>query len=107
MVKESRVYILDNTMSHQANNGFAHDRVELIRNLTGAGREVQIAVVELTSQPRVIGSFGDDRGGGGQKLGGFGSRRFNAALISRAFHQANSLLANSFGERKKIILYGD
>src|SRR5437879_4876051 len=32
-VKESRVYILDNTMSHQAGNGFTRDRDRILSEL--------------------------------------------------------------------------
>src|SRR5437867_5474310 len=32
-IKESRVYVLDNTLSHQANDGFAHDRDRVLSEL--------------------------------------------------------------------------
>src|SRR2546422_11091945 len=60
-IKESRVYILDNTLSHQANDGFAHDRDRLVSELGKEVGNVQMAVIELASTPRVLASFGDDR----------------------------------------------
>src|SRR3954451_2779900 len=32
-IKESRVYVLDNTMSHQANDGFGHDRDHILTEI--------------------------------------------------------------------------
>src|SRR5205085_12448534 len=32
-IKESRVYVLDNTLSHQANNGFTKDRDRLLTEI--------------------------------------------------------------------------
>src|SRR5437667_10945641 len=52
-IKESRVYVLDNTMSHQANGGFSNDRDRVGKELKQAGSDVQVAVVVLTSMPRV------------------------------------------------------
>src|SRR5437016_1626790 len=37
VVKESRVYVLDNTLSHQANDGFARDRDRIISEIRKAG----------------------------------------------------------------------
>src|SRR6185436_14956373 len=47
IVRESRVYVLDNTMSHQANDGAARDRDRILDEIGRAGSEIQIAVVEL------------------------------------------------------------
>src|SRR5215831_15920024 len=60
-IKESRVYILDNTLSHQANNGSSRDRDRILSELNQAGGNIQIAVVELTANPRVLVFFGEDR----------------------------------------------
>src|SRR5436190_13026034 len=67
-IKESRVYILDNTLSHQAKDGFAHDRERILAELGKAGASIQVAVIELASAPRVVVSFGDDRQTAHQKL---------------------------------------
>src|ERR1051326_3273374 len=60
-IKESRVYVLDNTLSHQANDGFSHDRARLADEISRAPANVQISVIELASGPRTLVSFGDDR----------------------------------------------
>src|SRR6266446_1063582 len=48
-IKESRVYILDNTLSRQAGSGFSRDRDRLLSEIAKAGLDTQVAVVELTS----------------------------------------------------------
>jgi hypothetical protein len=106
LIRESRVYILDNTLSHQANDAFAHDRDAMLKEIARAGRDVQIAVIELTSSPRVLVSFGDDRATINDKLKDL-APSFQRGSYLAAFHQANNLLANSFGAHKRIVLYGD
>src|SRR5438552_9658710 len=102
VVQESRVYVLDNTLSHQANDGFTKDRDRIAQEIARAGSRIQIAVIELTSQPRVIVSFGDSREAAAEKLK---QRRpsFQRGSYLAAFRQANTLLANSLGDRKRII----
>src|SRR5262249_55051376 len=60
-IRESRVYILDNTLSHQAAGGTLKDRDRILSEAARAGPEFQVAVVELASTPRVLASFGDSR----------------------------------------------
>ena len=105
-ITESRVYILDNTLSHQADNGFARDRDRLARELASAGSDVQIAVIELTSNPRLVVSFGEDRLRAKQEASAL-QPSFQRGSYLAAFRQANSLLANSLGEQKRIVLLGD
>jgi len=105
-VVESRVYILDNTLSHQANDGFARDRDRLVKELAQAGSETQIAVIELTARPRVIGTFGQDRQVVQPQLRDL-APSFQRGSYLAAFRQANTLLNQSLGEHKRIILLGD
>jgi hypothetical protein len=106
VVKESRVYILDNTLSHQAADGFAHDRERLLDELARAGTDVQVAVVELTAQPRAIIAFGDAREVGRQKLAEL-RPSFQRGAYLAAFRMAHALLNNSLGERKRIVFLSD
>ncbi len=106
LIRESRVYLLDNTLSHQSGEGFVRDRDRIAREIAGAGREVQVAVIELTSQPRVIASFGDDREVVVRKLREL-KPSFQRGSLLTAFQQANSLLMNSLGDRKRIVLCSD
>src|SRR5260370_6658231 len=105
-IKESRVYILDNTLSHQANDGFTRDRDRVLSETSKAGANIQVAVVELTSAPRVVASFGEDRGTARQKIKDL-QPPFQRGSYLAAFRLANSLLANSLGARKHIVLLGD
>jgi hypothetical protein len=105
-VKESRVYILDNTLSHQANDGFAHDRDRLLGELQKAGNDLQVAVVELTATPRVLVSFGDSRAVVRQKVAEL-APSFQRGSYLAAFRQAGSVLATSLGAQKRIVLLGD
>ena len=105
-VKESRVYVLDNTLSHQANDGFTRDRDLLLRELSKTGGNIQIAVIELTSSPRVVVAFGDDRARAKEKVNAL-EPSFQRGPYLAAFRQATSLLANSLGDQKRIVLLGD
>ena len=58
-VSSSEVYILDNTLSRQAEHGLEHDRAFLLQQIGQAGPREQIAVVELASEPKVVTGFGD------------------------------------------------
>ena len=105
-VKESRVYILDNTLSHQANDGFTRDRDRVLSEIAKGASDIQMAVIELTSAPRVIVSFGESREAARQKLKAL-EPSFQRGSYLAAFRQANSLLGNSLGDQKHIILLGD
>ncbi|MEI7938951.1 MAG: BatA domain-containing protein [Verrucomicrobiota bacterium] len=105
-IRESRVYILDNTLSHQANDGFAHDRDRVLSEISKGPGDVQMAVIELTSVPRVVVSFGESREAARQKLKEL-EPSFQRGSYLAAFRQANSLLGNSLGDQKRIILLGD
>jgi hypothetical protein len=105
-IKESRVYILDNTLSHQANDGFSRDRARLLSEISKAGANIQIAVVELAALPRTLIAFGDSRDAAREKLGEL-QPSFQRGSYLAAFRQANSLLANSLGAEKHIVLLGD
>src|SRR6266404_827068 len=48
-IKESRVYVLDNTLSHQAGDGFKRDRDRILNELEKAAGSIQVAVIELAS----------------------------------------------------------
>ena len=105
-IRESRVYILDNTLSHQAGNGFTRDRDRIAKDFSSAGPDVQLAVIELTSNPRVLVSFGDDRSSAREKLVQL-QPSYQRGPYLAAFRQANALLANSLGFQKRIVFLGD
>jgi aerotolerance regulator-like protein len=105
-VQESRVYILDNTLSHQASDGFARDRDRILREIAAAGSGIQIAVVELRSNPRVVAGFGDDRQSSLEKVKSL-QPAFERGSYLASFRQASALLESSLGESKKIVFLGD
>jgi hypothetical protein len=105
-IQESRVYIFDNTLSRQAGETFTRDRDRLAREISQAAPNLQVAVVELTSIPRVVVPFGEPRANAGQKLKQL-QPSFQRGSYLAAFRQANSILANSLGVQKRIILLGD
>src|ERR1051326_610245 len=106
IVQESRVYVLDNTLSHQANEGFSKDRDRIAQEIAGAGSEFQSAVIELASQPRVIVSCGENRESAREKVLAL-RPSFQRGSYLAAFRQANTLLANSLGARKRIVFCSD
>lgn len=105
-IKESRVYILDNTLSHQANDGFARDRSRLLSDISKAPPNIQVAVVELAASPRTVVAFGDSRETAREKVSDL-QPSFQRGSYLAAFRQANSLLANSLGAEKRIVVLGD
>src|SRR5215472_13487741 len=105
-IKESKVYILDNTLSHQANDGFQHDRERLLKEFAQADGQSQVAVIELTSIPRVVVSFSDDRQSAKRRLMEI-QPSFARGSYLAAFRMANTLLANSLGQERRIVVLGD
>ncbi|MEI7732661.1 MAG: BatA domain-containing protein [Verrucomicrobiota bacterium] len=106
IIQESRVYVLDNTLSYQAGDGFAKGKERILKELAAAGSEVQVAVVELTSQPRVLVAFGDDRASARSAVLAIVPSHQRGTYLA-AFRQAGALLGNSLGHRKRIIFLGD
>jgi hypothetical protein len=105
-VRESRVYILDNTLSFQADEGFARARDKLVQELVAAEPGMQVAVVELTSAPRVLVTFGEARPSAADKLRAL-QPSFERGSYLPAFRLANDLLEHSLGEHKRIVLLSD
>jgi hypothetical protein len=71
-----------------------------------ASPETQIAVIELTSRPRVISYFGDNRQTAAQKVRAL-EASFQRGSYTAAFRQADTLLADALGERKCVLVYSD
>jgi hypothetical protein len=106
LVKESRVYILDNTLSYQAGDGFIRSRSRISDALARNKADTQVAVVELSAAPRVLVAFGDDPQSARRKLEEL-QPSFQRGSYLAAFRQAGALLANSLGEHKRIVFFGD
>ncbi|HWQ92436.1 MAG TPA: VWA domain-containing protein, partial [Clostridia bacterium] len=89
-----------------AEDGFAQSRRQLLSELQGAGPAIQVAVVELTSAPRVIAGFGEHRASVAAKVRQL-QPSFKRGSYLAAFRQANALLSNSLGRKQRIVLLGD
>ncbi|MHC4400163.1 MAG: BatA domain-containing protein [Planctomycetota bacterium] len=105
-IRESRVYVLDNTLSHRAGGEFDGARDEILEALADSSLETQIAVIELTAQPRVVVGFGDDPYGAAAKIRDL-KPSFQRGSYLAAFRAANRLLSRSLGESRHIVLLGD
>jgi hypothetical protein len=105
-VTESTVYILDNTLSNQAGDGFQQARDQVLTLIGKAASNTQNAVIELTSQPRVIVGFGDSRADAESKLRAL-KPSFQRGTFLSVFSQANTLLAQSLGQKKRIVFFSD
>ena len=103
---ESRVYLLDNTLSHQASAGFTRARNRLADEIEGAGPEAQIAVIELTARPQVISYFGESHQAVAQKVRTL-EASFQRGSYTSAFRQVDALLADALGQRKRVLIYSD
>lgn len=105
-VEESRVYILDNSLSHQSKNGFQRHRDRVAEEMAQGRGTIQRAVIELTSQPRVVARFSDEPASARKVLLGLEPSYQRGSYLA-AFREANALLENSLGSRKRIIFLGD
>ena len=125
-IEESCVYILDNTLSHQADGRFEKARDEIAAALSAdhdhdhgymvpdmvpeadmvPGMDKQIAVIELTALPRTVVGFGDDRTAAIERVRAL-KPSFQRGSYLAAFRSAGDLLGRSLGRRRHIVLLGD
>jgi hypothetical protein len=105
-VSSSDIYVLDNTLSRQAEHGLEHDRAFLLRQLRDAGPRRQIAVVEMAAQPKVIVGFGDDPEQAAAKLNALQPTAQRGTMVA-ALREANFLIQQSLGEHKHITILTD
>jgi hypothetical protein len=107
-VVESRVHVLDATLSRQAGDaaGFARDRERVRRAVLEGGADAQDAVVELTSRPRVVVAFTDERVEAARRVGEM-APSFARGSYLEAVRLAQSMLSQSLGSRRRIFFYGD
>ncbi len=106
LIRESRVFILDNTLSHQAGGRFTTARDEIAEAIGSAGLDTQIAVAELKSSPRVLVQFGDDAAVAAARVRNL-RPAFARGSYAEAFRLARQLLEQALGEERRIVLAGD
>jgi Aerotolerance regulator N-terminal len=106
LVRESRVYVLDNTLSRAVDDGFTTDRDRLLDELAAAGPDVQVAVIELAAVPRVVVEFADGRADAAAELAALEPKIQRGSYLT-AVRQAQSLLETSLGQERRVIVLGD
>ena len=106
LINESRVYILDNTLSHQTADKFQAARDQIAEELAGSSRDQQIAVIELKSEANVVVSFSDDRQSAAEVVRKLEPSHQRGSYLE-AFRTANRLLSQSLGETKRIVFLTD
>ncbi|HEX4141311.1 MAG TPA: BatA and WFA domain-containing protein, partial [Candidatus Methylacidiphilales bacterium] len=102
----SRVFVIDNTLSRQAENGLEHDKKYVLDQIAQAGAHEQVGVVVLGSEPRVVVNFGDSPQDARQKIEAVQPTTERGTILS-AVRQADFLLRQSIGETKQIIVLSD
>jgi hypothetical protein len=103
---ESRVYLLDNTLSHQAGGIFESVRERLAEEIQDAAPGTQVAVVELATQPRVLVPFGQDRATAAAAVRTL-EPTFERGSYAAAFRLSDTLLRSAIGDRRRLLIYGD
>jgi hypothetical protein len=105
-VRESRVYILDNTMSHQADGRFARAREWVLDELRSSPADAEVAVIVLEARPRALVLFASKPAAASQAVAGV-QPSLQRGSYTEAFRQADALLGRALGARKRIVLVAD
>lgn len=105
-IQVSRVLVIDNTLSHQAEGRFLTARQAAVESVAKASPDTQVAVVEVGRTPRVIVEFQDRPDAAAAKLAAL-EPGFERGSYLAAFRQAAALLEMSSGPRRRIELLGD
>jgi len=102
----NRVYVLDNSLSRQANDGFNRDKQRIVHDLSAAGPDTRIAVLNLAGTPQLVVGFSDDRQVAMEKVREL-KASFGRGSYLDGIQQANALLAEVGGGAKQIVFLGD
>lgn len=105
-IRESRVYIVDNTMSNQAAQRSVAFRQKVLDALETAAPDVQIAVVELRATPKTLVAFSDDRPTAMRAVANLQPSHQRGSYLG-AFRLASRLLEQSRASQRRIVLLGD
>ncbi|MDA7874232.1 VWA domain-containing protein [Rhodopirellula sp.] len=106
IVEESRVYILDNTLSVQTRNRFESARDQLADEIESADMTVQTGVIELGSTARVVARLGDKKQAAATAVRDISPGAERGDFVD-AFRTAAEMLTNSLGAKRRIILLSD
>ncbi len=106
VVAVSRVYILDNTLSHQVDDAFAAARDDVAQQLARQDVGTQIGVIELSSTANVVVRLGDDHTAAAEAVRRLEPSWERGAFID-AFRAAGEMLGTSLGANRRIVLLSD
>ena len=106
VIEESRVYIVDNTLSVQTRNRFETIQSQLADEIESAGIGTQVGVIELGSTARVVARLGDTKSTAVQAVKNLSPTAERGDFID-AFRTAAEMLTNSLGAKRQIILLSD
>ncbi|MEM1070377.1 MAG: BatA and WFA domain-containing protein, partial [Planctomycetota bacterium] len=106
IVEESRVYLLDNTLSHQRESGFENARDEIADELAKQDLSKQISVIELSTTAQTLVRFGDDPNQAADTIRELEPSAESGNFVD-AFRAASELLNTSLGSERSIILRSD
>ena len=106
IIEESRVYILDNTLSHQVGSRFSTAQDKLAEQIDAADISVQIGVIELGSTARVLARFGDENSAAAASVRKLSPSAERGDFVD-AFRTAAEMLSTSLGAKRRIVLLSD
>lgn len=106
VIEESRVYIIDNTLSVQTRNRFETIQSQTADEIQSAGIGIQVGVVELGSTARIIARLGDKKSATVQAVKNLSPGAERGDFVD-AFRTAAEMLSNSLGAKRQILLLSD
>ncbi|MBM3998038.1 MAG: hypothetical protein FJ297_00605 [Planctomycetes bacterium] len=105
-VTQSTVFLLDNTLSHQAGGRFEAARDSLADRVREVDPSRQAAVVVLEALPRVVARFGDPPEQAAARVAELEPSPSRGSYLA-ALRMAGELLSGSIGSRRVLELYVD
>ncbi|HEY5752216.1 MAG TPA: BatA domain-containing protein [Chthoniobacterales bacterium] len=103
---ETRIYLLDNTLSHRVDDGFQRARDDIARAIRRAGPETQTAVVEIAAHSRIVADFSMSHDEAAAAVEALLLTHQRGSYLD-AFRLAATLLDRSLGSRRTILVHGD
>ncbi len=103
---ETRIYLLDNTLSHRVNGAFERARDEVAKEVRNAGGGVQTAVVEIAARSRIVSNLATPPAEAEQAVRSIEPTHQRGSYLD-AFRVATAILDRSLGAKRTIFVYGD
>ena len=106
LVEESRVYILDNTLSAQTRAGFEKSRNRLADEIESSGVGIQVGVIELGSTAQIMARLADGKQAAALAVRNMAPHSERGDFVD-AFRTAAEMLSDSLGAKRRIVLLSD